>query len=570
MNGSKHPGIATKTRKHEMLFPQNTGLVSCFRWGSCLTILLSAAVSLHAQVSFDRILRGAAEPQNWLTHSGDVMSQRYSPLTEITAANVKNLELRWVFQAQSLEKFEATPLVVDGVMYTVQAPNDLVALDAATGRVFWTYPYSPSTLARPCCGRVNRGVAILGNTVFMGTLDGRLLAVDAKTGGLVWNVAVGGARPEAGYGFTLAPLVVKDKVIVGSVGGEFGVRGFIAAIDARTGKEAWRFHTIPGPGERGNETWAGNSWQTGGGSIWVTGSYDPDLNLTYWGVGNPGPDWNGDRRAGDNLYSESVVALDADTGQIKWHFQFTPHDEFDYDSTQIPVLADIQFQGRPRKVMLWANRNGMMYVLDRTDGQFLLGKPFVKVNWHGGLDEKGRPTKVLSPTAEGTLIYPGNQGGTNWYSPSFSPRTGLFYIPAWEETSSVFTKREQEYKPGVNFAGGGFTADVGLTATNTYTRTEEEGYYGSIKAVDPKTGDAKWVFKMSQVTDSGVLTTATNLVFAGGREGYFYALDARDGKLLWKSMLGGQIANGPITYAVNGKQFVSVAAGNGLFTFALR
>src|SRR5207244_3364967 len=245
-------------------------------------------------------LRAADEPQNWLTYAGGVLSQRYSSLTEITPANVKNLEVKWVYQVQSLEKFEATPLVVDGIMYTVQAPNDLVALDAATGRVFWTYPYSPSTQARPCCGRVNRGAAILGNSVFMGTLDGHLLAIDAKTGGLVWNTAVGGARPEAGYGFTVAPLVVKDKVIVGSVGGEFGVRGFIAAIDARSGKEAWRFNTIPGPGERGHETWTGNSWETGGGSIWVTGSYDPDLNLTYSAIGNPGPDRNGGSPARDH------------------------------------------------------------------------------------------------------------------------------------------------------------------------------------------------------------------------------------------------------------------------------
>jgi alcohol dehydrogenase (cytochrome c) len=554
-----------------MLFSQHTGPSPYVRGGFCLTVLLSLAVSLHAQVSFDRILRGSAEPQNWLTHSGDVMSQRYSPLTEITAANVKNLELRWVFQAQSLEKFEATPLVVDGVMYTVQAPNDLVALDAATGRVFWTYPYSPSTLARPCCGRVNRGVAILGNTVFMGTLDGRLLAVDAKTGGLVWNVAVGGARPEAGYGFTLAPLVVKDKVIVGSVGGEFGVRGFIAAIDARTGKEAWRFHTIPGPGERGNETWAGNSWQTGGGSIWVTGSYDPDLNLTYWGVGNPGPDWNGDRRAGDNLYSESVVALDADTGQLKWHFQFTPHDEFDYDSTQIPVLADIQFQGRPRKVMLWANRNGMMYVLDRANGQFLLGKPFVKVNWHGGLDEKGRPTKVLSPTAEGTLIYPGNQGGTNWYSPSFSPRTGLFYIPSWMDTYSTYIKRPVEYTEGQRFTGAAPVMPVRMVQPGPMLnrRLPEEGY-GAVQAFDPKTGEKKWEFKMSDVTDSGILSTASNLVFSGGREGYFFALDAATGTLLWKASVGAPVSAGPMSYAVGGRQHVAITAGSSLFVYALR
>ncbi len=528
-------------------------------------------VVVQAQVTFDRILRATNEPQNWLTYSGTVMGQRYSTLAEVTPDNVRNLELRWVFQALSLEKFEATPLVVDGIMYTVQAPNDLVALDAATGRVFWVYTYAPSPQARLCCGRVNRGVAILGDTVFMGTIDGHLLAIDAKTGGLVWNVTVAGARADLGYGFTLAPLVVKDKVIVGSVGGEFGVRGFLAAIDARSGKELWRFNTIPGPGEPGHDTWTGSSWEHGGGPVWVTGSYDPALNLTYWGIGNPGPDWNGDRRAGDNLYSESVVALDADTGALKWHFQFTPHDEFDFDSTQVPVLADIQIQGRPRKAMLWANRNGMMYVLDRASGQFLLGKPFVKVNWHGGLDRNGRPTKVVSPSAEGTLIYPGNQGGTNWYPPSFSPRTGLFYIPSWMDTYSTYVKRPVEYTEGQRFTGAAPVMAVRMVQPGPMInrRLPEEGY-GAVQAFDPTTGEKKWEFRMADVTDSGVLTTAADLLFSGGREGYFFALDARTGSLLWKTSVGGPVSAGPMTYAINGHQYVAVSAGNALFVYALR
>jgi len=296
--------------------------------------------SVWAQVSFDRILRADREPQNWLTYSGTVFSQRYSPLSQITRDNVKRLAPEWMYQARSLDKFEATPLVVDGILYTVQAPNDVVAFDAVTGRVFWTYSYVPSTEARPCCGRVNRGLAILGDTLFMGTIDAHLIAIDAKNGGPLWNVAV--ADPKAAYALTLAPLVVKDKVIVGTAGGEYGIRGFIAAYNARTGKEAWRFYTIPGPGEAGHETWAGDSWKHGGASVWVTGSYDPALNLTYWGIGNPGPDWNGDERAGDNLYSDCVVALDPDTGKLKWYYQFTPHDELDYDSVQVPVLAETE------------------------------------------------------------------------------------------------------------------------------------------------------------------------------------------------------------------------------------
>src|SRR5215469_4451244 len=282
-----------------------------------LAILLAAPL-LQAQVTYDRILNANKEPQNWLTYSGTPLSQRHSLLTQMTPLNVKNLELQWVFQSQSLEKFEATPLVVNGVLYTVQAPNDVVAMDAETGRVFWVSPYAPSPEARVCCGRVNRGLAILGDTLFMGTIDGHLIALDAKTGKAIWNVTV--ANAAAGYSIMHAPLVVKDKVIVGTAGGEYGIRGFIAAYDSATGNEVWRFYTIPGKGEPGNETWKGDSWQHGGASVWVTGSYDPALNLTYWGIGNPGPDWNGDERDGDNLYSDCVVALDPDTGKLKWYF----------------------------------------------------------------------------------------------------------------------------------------------------------------------------------------------------------------------------------------------------------
>ncbi len=535
-----------------------------------LPLLLLLAASLQAQVSFDRLLNADKEPHNWLTYSGTMMSQRYSPLTQVTPQNVRNLELQWVYQSRSLEKFEATPLVVDGIMYTVQAPNDVVAIDAVTGRVFWTYSYAPALDARPCCGRVNRGLAILGDTLFMGTIDAHLIAIDAKNGHPLWNVTVG--KSAAGYALTHAPLVVKDKVIVGTAGGEYGIRGFIAAYDAKTGKEAWRFYTIPGPGEPGHETWAGDSWKYGGGSVWVTGSYDPALNLTYWGIGNPGPDWNGDVRLGDNLYSDCVVALDADTGKLKWYYQFSPHDEFDYDSVQVPVLADLDWQGKPRKVMLWANRNGFMYALDRTTGQFLKGTPFVKVTWANGFDEKGRPMRAPGklPTPEGTLIFPGNQGGTNWYSPSYSPRTGLFYIPTWENYSSVFIKAPVEYEEGRRFMGASPRSTIGVfRGPQQNTRKEDEGY-GAVRAFDPKTGEKKWEFKMADVTDAGILTTATDLLFSGGREGYFFALDARSGELLWKSSVGGAIASGPMTYAVGNKQYIAVSAGSGLFVYALR
>ena len=529
---------------------------------------------LRAQVLNDRLLRAAAEPHNWMMYSGTYASQRYSTLSQINPSNVKNLEQKWIFQAESLEKFETTPLVVDGIMYITQAPSDALALDAKTGRVFWIYRYYPSTDARPCCGSVNRGLAILGDTLFLATLDAHLVALDAKTGRPIWNTRV--ANASAGYAMTVAPLVVKDKVIVGVAGGEFGIRGFIAAYDVRTGREAWRFNTIPGPGEPGHETWQGqaDAWEHGGGAIWTTGSYDPALNLTYWGTGNPGPDWNPGQREGDNLYSDSVVALDPDTGKLMWFFQFTPNDPYDYDSTQVPVLVDTNWNGSPRKLMMWANRNGFFYVLDRATGQFLAGYPFVKVNWASGLDAKGRP--IRTPQPENAPTFPGVQGGTNWYSPSYSPRTGLFYVSAWEDYASVFVKEDQKYQEGQRFVGGRPATPIpggqnipSLKRGPINVWTEAAGH-GAVVAIDPRTGDKKWRFLMTDVTDSGILTTATDLLFTGGREGYFHALDARTGTLLWNASLGGQVASGPMTFEVEGKQYVSVAAGHSLFTFALR
>jgi alcohol dehydrogenase (cytochrome c) len=541
---------------------------------AALLVVVLAGYAAHAQVTSNRLLRAADEPHNWLTYSGTYSSQRHSLLRQIDAVNVGRLELKWMLPNQVFGAWQSTPLVVDGIMYLTQRPNDVLAVDAKTGRVFWLYRHTVSPDARACCGSNNRGVAILGDTLFLATLDARLIAIDAVTGRAIWNVAV--ADPKAGYSMTMAPLAVKDKVLVGVGGGEYGIRGFIAAYDARTGKEAWRFHTIPGPGEPGHETWKNNAWKTGGGSIWLTPSYDPALNLTYWGVGNPGPDWNPDQRPGDNLYSDSVVALDADTGALKWHFQFTPNDAYDYDSVQIPLLADLNWRGTPTKTMLWANRNGYFYVLDRTNGRFLHGSPFVKVNWASGLDEKGRP--IQTPQPEGAPTWPGNQGGTNWYSPSYSPRTGLFYVSVWEGYASIFRKEPQEYAPGRNFAGGGHrvltpvpdapTVRIGRPGlVNTWTDAVGNG---AVLAIDPLTGQQRWRFRQFDVTDSGILTTATDLLFTGGREGYFHALDARTGALLWKASLGGQIVMGPITYAVGGKQYVSVISGNSLVTFGLR
>ncbi|HXE63131.1 MAG TPA: PQQ-dependent dehydrogenase, methanol/ethanol family [Bryobacteraceae bacterium] len=541
------------------------------------SLALSAAVLLlvqaaSAQVAFDRILKADTEPQNWLTYSGNLNGQRYSKLTQITPANAKDLELKWVLQsrapAEAGTKYEATSLVVDGVLYTVQPPNVVIAVDAATGRIFWTHAYNPAATARTCCGRVNRGLAILGTRLFMGTLDGNLLALDARDGHELWKTPIG--RPEAGYSVTVAPLVVGNKVIAGPAGGEYGISGFLAAYSADTGRELWRFNTIPRPGEPGNETWAGQSWVHGGGSIWTTGSYDPVLKLLYWGVGNASPDWNGTGREGDNLYTSSVIALDPDSGKLKWFFQFTPHDEFDFDATQVPVLVDAPWHGLPRKLMLFANRNGYFYVFDRVTGEFLLGKPFVKVTWSTGLDAKGRPIRTGHSTPEGSVIYPENQGGTNWYNPAYSQRTGLFYIPSWMDTYSINTSRRDEYVEGNMYNGGGATHNMPGIRSGPVNRRLPELGYGAIQAVDLNNGTVKWQFKMVDVTDSGVLATASDLIFAGSREGYFYALDARTGSVLWKSMTGGQVSAGPMTYEVNGKQYVSVASGNALFAFGLR
>ena len=543
------------------------------RW-AVLASMLVASFPVVAQVPYDRIVRAATEPQNWLTYNGGYFSQRYSTLAQITPANVSDLEMKWMVQNQVVGAWQSNPLVVDGVMYLTERPNDVMAVDAKTGAMFWLYRYTPSDKARVCCGANNRGVAILGDTLFMGTLDAHLIAIDATSGRPLWNIEVGDVNKA--YSITMAPLVIKDKVLVGVGGGEFGIRGFIAAYDAKTGREAWRFYTIPGPGEPGHDTWKDDDWEHGGAPAWVTGSYDPNLNLTYWGIGNPGPDWNPDQRPGDNLYSDSVVALDADTGKLKWHFQFTPNDAYDYDSVQVPVLADMTWRGAPAKLMLWANRNGYVYALDRVTGKFLSGTPFVKVNWSSGLDERGRP--IQTPQPEGQPTYPGNQGGSNWYPPSFSPRTGLFYFAAWDNYGTVYRKEAAEYEPGRNFLGGGFTVvaptpgapTIGIGRRGPINNWTDEVGHGAVLAVDPQTGATKWRFEQFDVSDSGMLTTASDLLFTGGREGHFHALDARTGQLLWRASLGGQIVMAPITYQVDGKQYVSVIAGGSLVTFGLK
>jgi alcohol dehydrogenase (cytochrome c) len=541
---------------------------------SLLAVFALVLMPAQAQVTSQRLVRAASEPRNWMVYGGGYANQRYSGLRQINRNNAKKLQQVWVVQDQVPGAWESNPLVVDGIMYLTQRPNDVMALDAKTGRLFWIYHWAPDAGARVCCGSNNRGVAILGDTVFMGTLDAHLIAIDAKSGKPLWNTVV--ADFKSGYSITMAPLIVKDQVLVGVGGGEFGIRGFVAAFDPRSGKELWRFNVIPGPGEPGFESWSGDNWKTGGGSVWTMGSYDPVLNLVYWGTGNPGPDWNPAQRPGDNLYTDSVVALNPDTGKLQWHFQFTPNDGYDYDSTQVPVLADMDWNGTPAKLMLWANRNGFFYVLDRVTGQFLQGTPFVKVNWASGLDKNGRP--IQTPPSANTPVWPGNQGGTNWYPPSYSPSTGLFYFSAWENYATTYRREEAVYQPGRTFAGGapaGISPAPGAPTVGIGRRgpidywTSEVGN-GATVAMDPRTGKRAWTFSQYDVTDAGMLTTATDLLFTGGREGYFYAFDARNGRPVWKTNLGGSIVNAPITYEIDGKQYVSVIAGNILSTFALQ
>ena len=531
--------------------------------------VLLLSCSVFAQVPFDRLLRASGDPQNWMTYNGNLQSTHHSTLDQIKPANVGGLDLKWVYQVNSLEKFEATPLVVNGVMYVTEPPNTVSAIDARSGRPYWTYQHPMPDTTYVCCGNVNRGLAILDNTLFLGTLDAHLVALDASTGRKKWETKI--AEYTQGYALTHAPLIVKDKVIVGPAGGERGIGGFLAAYDAKTGKEVWKFHTIPQPGEPNFGTWEGDSWKTGGASVWVTGSYDAATNLIYWGIGNPGPDWNPSVRKGDNLYSDCVVALDGDTGKLKWYYQFTPNDEWDFDSVQVPVLADIMWRGQPKKVMLWGNRNGFFYVLDRTSGQFLMGKPFVKQTWSSGIDDSGKPVKVpgKGPSMLGADVYPGVQGGTNWYAPSFSPKTGYFYLTAWEDYHTSYFTWEQEYEPGKSFTGGMARSPVPSIRRESFIKWGKEWGYGVVRALNPATGEKVWDYPMMDVSDAGILTTGSDVLFSGNREGYFFALNARTGKELWKRYLGLQVAASPITYTVDGVQYVSVAAGHAIFTFGL-
>jgi alcohol dehydrogenase (cytochrome c) len=535
---------------------------------ACCTAVLCALVCAeplfgHAQeqgaidITAQDLLDGFKNPSAWLMYSGDYTGQRHSPLKQITPDNAHRLSAQWSFQTETMARgrgFEATPLMIDGVLYVTGPNNFAWALDARTGRPFWRYRRDlPNNLTYGASVPVNRGFGVLGDRLFMTTLDAHLVALDIRTGSVLWDVAM--ADYKIGHSATVSPLIVKDKIIVGISGGDYPTRGFLDAYEPATGKRIWRFYTVPAPGEPGSETWPDSPEQLarGGGGTWVTGSYDPDLNTIYWGTGNPNPDYYGVDRKGSNLYTCSLIAVDPDTGRLKWYFQFTPHDLHDWDSNHVPVLADLMIAGQRRKVVMVANRNGFFYVLDRTNGHLILGKPFTDTSWARELGSDGHPI-VLNEGDKGCI--PDNWGGTNFMPPSFDPSLGLFYVTA-RETCATFVPEKQTIAPGRFSMGGTVRRDL-------------DKAYGALRAIDAATGERRWEFKFTTPSFAGVLSTASGLVIGGDNEGNVMAFDGRTGKNVWHYQTGYPIWGGaPMTYLLDGRQYLVVGSGSTITAFAL-
>jgi alcohol dehydrogenase (cytochrome c) len=504
--------------------------------------------------------RSVTSQTDWPSYNGGPNGSRYSTLAQIDRSNVDRLAPKWMFTLQNAPRLQVTPVVVGGVMYVTSA-NECWALDAGTGREIWHYQ-RPRTkgLIGNAAGGVNRGVGVSGDRLFMVTDHAHVIALDRHSGALLWDTEMADWRQN--YNATGAPLPVGNLVITGTSGGDEGVRGFVAAFDQSTGKEVWRFWTVPAAGERGSETWQGKGIAHPGGSTWMTGAYDAQLGLVYWTVGNPGPDMIGDDRGGDNLYTDSVVALDAKTGALKWHFQFTPHDVWDYDAEEPTALVDTTWQGQPRKLLLQANRNGFFYVLDRTTGEFLSGTGFVKnITWASGLDARGRPVRVpgMEPSPEGKRVCPALDGATNWYSASFNPLTNLYYVQT-NDKCGVFTRTDQEWAAGRGFMGGSFR------------QAPNEPAQRNLRALDIRTGKIVWEVPQTGAVNSwgGVLSTAGRVVFFGDDSGALAASDAETGKRLWSFQTSQLWKASPMTYQFDNQQYVAIASGSTIIAFALR
>jgi alcohol dehydrogenase (cytochrome c) len=494
---------------------------------------------------------------NWISYNGNYSGQRYSSLTQITPGNVGHLAAQWVFHTGDVGGLEVTPVVVAGIMFVTSA-NDAYALDAKTGKLLWHHARPTSQgLIDDAARHHNRGVAILGTRLYMETDNAHLLCLDARSGGVIWDEAY--ATGNKNYGATSAPLIVKDKVLVGTSGGDDGVRGFLAAFDAETGEEKWRFWTIPGPGEKGSESWPGDMYMHGGGTTWMPGTYDPDLNILYWGTGNPSPDYDGSVRPGDDLYTSCLLALDPDTGTLKWYFQYTPHNLYDYDAVQTPVIVDAKFKGKPRRLIVTANRNGFLYILDRTNGKFLFARQFTKLqNWATGIDENGRPISAgLIPDEKGVEVCPASGGATNWYSPSYDPATHMFYFRVLE-ACGIFTSKTEPFEEGRTYYSTGMQG-VGETGKEY------------INAFDLRTLDFAWRDLQIGLNKGwgGVMSTGTGLLAYGDDAQNFVVLNGYTGKPLWHFNVGQSIRASPMSYAINGRQYFAIAAGSDVFSFAL-
>jgi alcohol dehydrogenase (cytochrome c) len=510
-----------------------------------------SAPPVAERVSADRIVRARAEPQNWLTYYGAYDGQRFSALDQINASNVASLRPAWVFQyghiglipSPATYSFEATPIVVDGVMFVSGSDGYVWAIDAANGEPLWEYHHSLPFDIPLCCGNVNRGVAVAQGKVLFVTANAHLIALDATTGKVVWDRVFADTR--AGESATLAPLVIKDKVLVGSSGAEYGVRGHIDGFEIATGRPLWRFYPVPKPAEPGGETWSGDAWARGGGTAWITGTYDPDLNLTYWGTGNPAPDFDSEARPGANLYTSSVVALDPDTGALRWHYQFTPHDLWDYDGVNENILIDRD----GRRLLAHFDKNGYLFVLDRTNGQLVHATRFAPADW-GDIDRtSGRVTLRKVPTEQGERICPGPAGAKEWPHAAYSQQTGLLYTPT-VELCATYKRFRTEFRESMPYWGGD-------------AKVDPDTRKGHLKAFDPASGAEVWALESSHPVLSSTLATAGGLVFTGLATGEVAALDARSGRILWQFQTGSGIHGSPMTYSVGGKQYLAVPSGWG-------